>query len=191
MNTPRDTQPNPRTYAPRDTLHQRPFSLIDLALLLGVISLIVLVLAVARGTLEVFQPPDVLPTISLDPINLPYYLARSTLRMFIGMGFSLLFTFVVGGLAARYRFAERIILPTLDVLQSVPVLGFLSVTVTLFIALFPGSLLGLEAAAIFAIFTGQVWNMTFSFYYALRTLPKELDEASRLYRMSAWPCPTP
>ena len=189
MNTrrnPNNSQTQVGTFSPRDTLHRWPFGLIDLALLLGIISLIVIVLAIGRDAFDAFQPPDVLPSISLDPINLPYYLARSTLRMFIGLGFSLAFTFIVGGVAARYRYAERIILPALDVLQSVPVLGFLSVTVTLFIALFPGRLLGLEAAAIFAIFTGQVWNMTFSFYYALRTLPKELDEASRLYRMSPW-----
>ena len=76
------------------------------------------------------------------------------------------------------RRAERVLIPLLDVLQSVPVLGFLSVTVTLFIALFPGSLLGLEAASIFAIFTSQVWNMTFSFYHSLRSLPRELEEAA-------------
>jgi NitT/TauT family transport system permease protein len=76
--------------------------------------------------------------------------------------------------------------PLLDILQSVPVLGFLSITVTGFIALFPGSLLGLEFASIFAIFTSQAWNMTFSFYQSLRSIPKELDEASSLYRLSGW-----
>lgn len=76
--------------------------------------------------------------------------------------------------------------PLLDILQSVPVLGFLSITVTGFIALFPGSLLGLEAASIFAIFTGQVWNMTFSFDHSLRTIPGELDEATKVYRLSGW-----
>jgi NitT/TauT family transport system permease protein len=77
-------------------------------------------------------------------------------------------------------------IPLLDILQSVPVLGFLSITVTGFIALFPGSLLGLEAASIFAIFTSQVWNMTFSFYQSLRTIPQDLDEATTLYRLSRW-----
>ena len=81
-----------------------------------------------------------------------------------------------GYAAARSVKAERVLLPLLDILQSVPVLGFLSVMVTAFIALFRGSLLGLEAASIFAISTSQAWNMTFSFYQSLRTVPHELEE---------------
>jgi NitT/TauT family transport system permease protein len=77
-------------------------------------------------------------------------------------------------------------IPTLDILQSVPVLGFLSITVTAFIALFPGSYLGLELAAIFAIFTSQAWNLTFGFYHSLITQPRDLDEAARLMRLSRW-----
>ncbi len=173
-----------RTFPVRESLRRLPLGLVDLALIVGIISLIAVMVVVGGGAFAPFQPPDVMPAISLDPRFLPYYLVRSTLRMFIGLAVSLAFTFIVGGLAARYRFAERIIIPALDVLQSVPVLGFLSATVTFFIALFPGSLLGLEAAAIFAIFTGQVWNMTFSFYYSLRTLPNELNEVSLLYRMT-------
>jgi NitT/TauT family transport system permease protein len=176
----------PQTFPSREALRRWPSGLADAALLLGVIGLIALTVAVGYGAFAVFQPPDITPTISLDPAYLPYYLARSTLRMFVALGCSLAFTFAVGALAARNPYAERIIIPALDVLQSVPVLGFLSVTVTLFIALFPGSLLGLEAASIFAIFTGQVWNMTFSFYYSLRALPGELNEASLLYRLSRW-----
>jgi NitT/TauT family transport system permease protein len=106
--------------------------------------------------------------------------------MFVALGFSTLFTFVYGYAAARSKRAERVLVPLLDILQSVPVLGFLSVTVTAFIALFRGSLLGLEAASIFAIFTGQAWNMTFSFYQSLRSVPHELDEMAGLYRLSAW-----
>ena len=106
--------------------------------------------------------------------------------MFIALGLSTLFTFVYGYAAARSKRAERVLVPLLDVLQSVPVLGFLSVTVTAFIALFRGSLLGLEAASIFAIFTGQAWNMTFSFYQSLRSVPRELDEMATLYRLSKW-----
>jgi NitT/TauT family transport system permease protein len=89
--------------------------------------------------------------------------------MFIALGFSTLFTFVYGYAAARSKRAERVLVPMLDILQSIPVLGFLSITVTAFIALFRGSLLGLEAASIFAIFTGQAWNMTFSLYQSLRS----------------------
>ncbi|MCS7324586.1 MAG: ABC transporter permease subunit [Anaerolineae bacterium] len=175
-----------QTFPSREALRRLPFTVADVALLVGVLALLAIVVWVGQGMFVAFRPPDVLPSISLDPIHLPYYLLRSTLRMFIALFFSFVFTFVVGGLAARNPYAERILIPALDVLQSVPVLGFLSATVTLFIALFPGSLLGLEAASIFAIFTGQVWNMTFSFYYSLRSLPRDLDEAARLYRLSPW-----
>ncbi|MGQ9815390.1 MAG: ABC transporter permease [Candidatus Roseilinea sp.] len=175
-----------RTFPTREALRRLPFGLADIAILLGVIALIYLVAAVGAGALVAFEPPEQLPTISLDPANLPYYLARSTLRMFVAMGFSLGFTFVVGYIAASNRYAEQIIIPTLDVLQSVPVLGFLSVTVTGFIALFRGSLLGLEAASIFAIFTSQVWNMTFSFYHSLRNVPGDMQEAAAVYRLSRW-----
>ncbi len=175
-----------RTFPTREALKRLPFGLADVAILLGVIALIYVVAAVGAGALVAFEPPAQLPTITLDPANLPYYLARSTLRMFVAMGFSLAFTFVIGYIAASNRYAEQIIIPALDVLQSVPVLGFLSVTITGFIALFRGSLLGLEAASIFAIFTSQVWNMTFSFYYSLRNVPVDMQEAATVYRLSRW-----
>src|SRR6185369_13034035 len=82
--------------------------------------------------------------------------------------------------------AEKILIPVLDVVQSIPILGFLSVTVTGFIALFPGRLLGVECAAIFAIFTSQAWNMAFSFYQSLKAVPKELQEASVIFGLSPW-----
>jgi NitT/TauT family transport system permease protein len=153
---------------------------------LGTLLLLYVVARVGSESLVKFSPPDVIPTINLDPRNLPNYAARSTLRMFIALGLSTVFTFVYGYAAARSRRAERVLVPLLDILQSVPVLGFLSVTVTAFIALFRGSLLGLEAASIFAIFTGQAWNMTFSFYQSLRTVPVELEEMTTLYGLSAW-----
>ena len=171
--------------ATRDTA-KRIFGPADLAVGLGTLALLYVVARVGAESLVRFSPPDVLPTVSLDPINLPNYAARSTLRMFLALIFSTLFTFVYGYAAARSRRAERVLVPLLDILQSVPVLGFLSITVTAFIALFRGSLLGLEAASIFAIFTGQAWNMTFSFYQSLRTVPRELDEMASLYRLSLW-----
>ncbi len=116
--------------------------------------------------------------ISLNPIYLPYYALRTLLRMLIALVFSLIFSFVFGSWAAKSRHAERIIIPSIDILQSVPVLGFLSVAIVVFIGLFQGSLLGPECAAIFAIFTAQVWNMTLSFYQSLITIPKDLREAS-------------
>jgi NitT/TauT family transport system permease protein len=167
-------------------LRRLPFGLADIAVILGTLVLLALVARVGAGALVSFEPPNIVPAIDLDPRNLPYYAGRSTLRMFIALFFSTVFTLVYGYVAAKSRRAERVMIPLLDILQSVPVLGFLSITVTGFIALFPGSLLGLEAASIFAIFTSQVWNMTFSFYQSLRTVPKELDEAATLYQLSGW-----
>src|SRR5436190_2183027 len=126
------------------------------------------------------QPP------SLDPRNLPEYAARTTLRMLIAMMLSLFFTFTYATLAAKSRSAERLLVPLLDILQSVPILGFISVTVVFFMSLAPGRVLGAEFASIFAIFTSQAWNMAFSFYQSLRTVPGELEEAARSFRLSAW-----
>src|ERR1700754_939083 len=125
-------------------------------------------------------------TVSTDPANLPYYAARSLLRMFAALALSVVFTFVYATAAARLRRAEKVLIPLLDILQSVPILGFLSVTITGFIALFPGSQLGLECASIFAIFTSQAWNMTFAFYHSLSSQPRDLDEAARNLRLSRW-----
>ena len=124
--------------------------------------------------------------ISLDPGHLPDYALRTTLRMLAAMAVSLLFTFTYATLAAKSRRAEMVLIPILDVLQSVPILGYVSFTVTLFMAAFPRSVFGAECAAIFAIFTSQAWNMAFSFYQALRTVPRDLDEAARGFRLSAW-----
>ncbi|MDP4104864.1 MAG: ABC transporter permease subunit [Bacillota bacterium] len=126
------------------------------------------------------------PKISLNPIWLPYYAGRSLLRMFIAFTASLIFTFIYGRIAAYSKTAEKVMIPAIDILQSVPVLGFLSATVLAFMALFPGSLLGVECASIFAIFTGQVWNMTFSFYHSIKTIPRELDEATKMNRLGDW-----
>jgi len=124
--------------------------------------------------------------ISLDPSHLPFYSLRTVLRMFIALTLSILFTFLVGTLAAKNRRAEQIIIPAIDVLQSVPVLSFLSITVTGFIHLFPNSLLGPECASIFVIFTAQVWNIVFGFYQSLKTLPHDLKEAAAVFQLSAW-----
>jgi NitT/TauT family transport system permease protein len=132
-----------------------------------------------------FSLGETLP-VSLDPAGLPGYALRTSLRMGAAMLLSLLFTFVYATLAARSRRAEQILIPVLDVLQSVPILGFLSITVMGFIHLFPGSLMGPEAAAIFAIFTSQAWNMTFSLYHSLRMVPRELYEAAEVFQLSGW-----
>ncbi|WSL80846.1 ABC transporter permease subunit [Kitasatospora sp. NBC_01266] len=133
-----------------------------------------------------FLPRTAPAQVSTDPANLPFYAVRSLLRMFAALIASVLFTFVYSSAAARLRRAEKVLLPILDILQSVPVLAFLSITVTAFIALFPGSELGLECASVFAIFTAMAWNMTFAFYYSLVSQPRDLDEASRIMRLTKW-----
>lgn len=175
-----------KTFPSPEALRRFPFGLADIVVVLGTLALLTLIARIGAGALVGFRPPDVIPTIDLDPWNLPFYAGRSTLRMFIALMVSTVFTLAYGYIAANNRWAERVMIPLLDILQSIPVLGFLSITVTGFIAMFPGSLLGLEAASIFAIFTSQVWNMTFSFYQSLRTVPKEMDEAVTLYQLSRW-----
>ena len=143
---------------------------------------------IVRGAGEMSEPLSRLHTtpVTLDPARLPEYAMLTTLRMFAALGASLLFTFTVATLAAKNRKAELVIVPALDILQSVPILGFLTFTVTFFMGLFPGRQLGVECAAIFAIFTSQAWNMAFSFYQSLRTIPNDLDEVSRQFGFSPW-----
>ncbi|MBP4051499.1 ABC transporter permease subunit [Chromobacterium violaceum] len=145
-------------------------------------------LMATTGIRETWAPITALQTapISLEPGNLPEYALRTTLRMLAAMAASLAFTLVYGTLAAKSRRAGLLLVPILDILQSVPVLGYISFTVTFFLALFPGRVLGAEFAAIFAIFTSQAWNMTFSFYQSLRTVPRDLQEVSVNLRLTAW-----
>ena len=144
--------------------------------------------AVAFGAMQMARPFVVgqVTPISLDPTYLPYYLLRTILRMFTALGCALLFSFVFAAVAAKYRTAEKFMIPLLDILQSVPILGFQAIAIAPFIALFPGNLLGVECAAIFAIFTSQAWNMAFSLYQSMRTVPPELHEAAQVFRLSSW-----
>jgi NitT/TauT family transport system permease protein len=130
--------------------------------------------------------PTTQAAISLSPAALPLYALRTTSRMLLALVASLVFTFTYATLAAKSRRAETVLIPLLDVLQSVPILGYLSFTVVFFVSLFPGHVLGLEMAAMFAIFTSQAWNMAFSFYQSLKTVPRDLDEASCSFRSSGW-----
>jgi NitT/TauT family transport system permease protein len=158
------------------------WDLVALPMVLGAIALI------AWGGMAMsarYHVGEVL-AISLDPRWLPEYALRTVLRMGGALVASLVFSLVYAAVAAKSRQGEKILIPILDILQSVPILGFLSITVTGFIALFPGRLLGVECAAIFAIFTSQAWNMTFSVYQSLRTVPAELIEAARMYHLSPW-----
>ena len=125
-------------------------------------------------------------TLSLDPRLLPGYAVRTAMRMLLAMGVSLLFALPYATWAAKSRRAGTLLVPLLDILQSVPILSFLSVTVVWFLALSPGREFGAELACIFAIFTSQAWNMAFSFYQSLRTVPEELEEAGRMLGLSAW-----
>jgi NitT/TauT family transport system permease protein len=157
----------------------------DLLAVLLLLGVVILLGSAARQTLGPFalaHPPQ----ISLSPEALPSYTLRTVLRMLVALLASTLFTFTYATVAAKSRRAEMVLIPLLDVLQSVPVLGYLSFTVVFFVSLFPGNQLGPELAAIFAIFTSQAWNMAFSFYQSLRMVPTELDEASRSCRSSAW-----
>jgi NitT/TauT family transport system permease protein len=163
----------------------RLFSRWDILAILLILGLLVFLAEASRNLFAPLadlqkQPP------SLDPSNLPEYAARTTLRMLIAMVLSLVFTFTYATLAAKSRSAERLLVPLLDILQSVPILGFISVTVVFFMSLAPGRVLGAEFASIFAIFTSQAWNMAFSFYQSLRTVPTELEEATRSFQLSAW-----
>jgi NitT/TauT family transport system permease protein len=157
----------------------------DLVVFVGFFGLLAVALHAAHQMRASWTPAQP-TTIDLSPAALPGYAARSVLRMFLAFGASITFTLVYGWLAAYNQRLEKALVSLLDILQSVPVLGFLSVTVTGFMGLFPGSLLGLECASIFAIFTGQAWNMTFSFYHSLKILPQELREAATVYQLTWW-----
>ncbi len=123
--------------------------------------------------------------ISLNPRALPGYAAQTALRMLVAMGASLLFTFTYATLAAKSRRAATVLVPLLDILQSVPILGF-SFTIVFFLSLTPGRVAGAEMAAVFLVFTSQAWNMAFSFYHSLRSIPAELDEAARSFHLGPW-----
>jgi len=175
----------PNTAFPAFASVRRLPNLFDLVAGICIFGLLIYVAGVARGTLAPLDAPEA-TTIVLDPWFLPGYAVRTTLRMFAALLCSLLFTFTYATWAAKSRRAGMILVPILDILQSVPILGFLSFTVVFFMSLFPGRVLGAELAAIFAIFTSQAWNMAFSLYQSLKTVPADLDEATRSYRLTAW-----
>jgi NitT/TauT family transport system permease protein len=171
------------TFPSRETLDRLRFKPLDVIVGAGVLLLIYAVIRVGAGARAPAHPST---TIDLSPGNLPYYAVRSLLRMFIALFLSYAFSLGYAYVAARSRRWRRVLIPALDILQSVPVLGFLAITVTFFVALFPGSELGFECAAIFAVFTSQAWNITFSFYHSLISQPAEFDEASKLMGLSRW-----
>jgi len=157
----------------------------DLVALILVIGAMVLIVYGGEQTVAPLSTLDVTP-VSLDPANLPLYALRTTMRMLLAILCSIIFTFIYATLAAKSRRAEMVLIPLLDILQSVPILGFLTFTVVFFMNLFPGSVFGAELACVFAIFTSQAWNMTFSMYQSLRNVPKDLEEASQSFHLSGW-----
>ncbi|WLH78022.1 MULTISPECIES: ABC transporter permease [unclassified Pseudomonas] len=173
-----------RHYIPASTMRLLPnrWDLVALPLVIGFLLFFSITARETWAPIETLQSE----VISLDPANLPEYAMRTTLRMLAAMVAALIFTLLYGTLAAKSRRAEKLLVPVLDILQSVPVLGYISFTVTFFLLLFPGRVLGAEFAAIFAIFTSQAWNMTFSFYQSLRMLPHDLVEVSTNLRLSGW-----
>jgi NitT/TauT family transport system permease protein len=173
------------TIHPAFTQGRRLPNLWDAAAILCVFAALIGVAQVARGTFAPITAPGAIE-VSLNPANLPNYAMRTTLRMFAALVASLLFTFTYGTAAAKSRRASLVLIPVLDILQSVPILGFLTFTVVFFMSLFPGNVLGLELAAIFAIFTSQAWNMAFSIYQSLKTVPADLTEAADSFHLTAW-----
>src|SRR6266849_190213 len=156
---------------------------IDVVLLLAVAALIGGVMGLARRWNAPLRPTF---EIDLSPSALPRYTAYSLARGVIAYGLSLAFTLVYGTVAAYYRRAERVMIPLLDILQGIPVLGFLPGLVLGMVALFPHSNVGLELACVMMIFTGQAWNMVFCFYGSLRAIPVELIEVGRVSRFGWW-----
>jgi NitT/TauT family transport system permease protein len=157
----------------------------DVVALILVIGAMVLIVYGGEQTTLPLSALDTSP-VSLDPANLPLYALRTTMRMLLAIVCSIIFTFIYAALAAKSRRAELVLIPLLDILQSVPILGFLTFTVVFFLNLFPGQVFGAELACVFAIFTSQAWNMTFSMYQSIRNVPKDLEEASQSFHLSGW-----
>ncbi len=175
----------PRPVVPGLLAGRRLPNVWDLAAIVVVFGALVAVAHVAARAFLPIAGPEAL-TVSLDPARLPAYAVRTTLRMFAALAASLVFTFTYATAAAKSRRAALFLIPLLDILQSVPILGFLTFTVVFFMNLFPGRVMGLELAAVFAIFTSQAWNMAFSLFQSLRTLPPDLEEAARSFRLTGW-----
>jgi NitT/TauT family transport system permease protein len=157
----------------------------DAVALILVVGVMVLIVYGGEQTTLPLSTLDTSP-VSLDPGNLPEYALRTTMRMLLAIVCSIIFTLIYASLAAKSRRAEMVLIPLLDILQSVPILGFLTFTVVFFLNLFPGQVFGAELACVFAIFTSQAWNMTFSMYQSMRNVPKDLDDASQSFHLSGW-----
>ena len=167
-------------------INQKPKSQLSDLIIAGLVFCLIFLVLKANKTMG--RPFDINKTIhiSLAVKALPGYALRSVIRMFYALMVSLLATFVFGTIAAKSKYAERIIIPLIDILQSIPILGFLSIGIPVFIKLFPGSLWGPECAAILTIFTSQAWNMILSFYQSLKTIPKSMREVAKVFNLNKW-----
>jgi len=162
--------------------NKQKFGMIDVVIFICIAMVIYLIMSPGMngtsGNIDV--------KISTDLDMLPSYALRSVLRMTAAYIIAIIFTLTYGYIAAHNKKAEKILIPILDILQSIPVLSFLPAVVLGLIALFPNGTLGIEIASIILIFTGQAWNMTFSFYYSIKILPRDLKEASRILQLNRW-----
>ena len=173
----REPRPQRRPYTPRR------FGTIDLVVILVVVAGVsLLVIAAARWA----TPLTPAVSISLSPSVLPAYAGYSLLRMILGYLLSLIFTLIYGQIAATRRRAETVMIPLLDILQSIPILSFLPTVILVLVAAFPHSNVGLELSSVIFIFTSMAWNMTFSFYHSARTLPTDLQEVATITRLRPW-----
>jgi NitT/TauT family transport system permease protein len=157
--------------------------LIDIAVFIAVFGVVVGVYSIGRSWLG---PVKVESEISQDPRSLWLYALYSLVRILVAYGISLVFALAYGYAAAKSKRAEIVLIPLLDILQSIPVLSFLPGVMLAMVALFPSRQLGVELGSIILIFTGQVWNIAFSFYSSLKTIPRDLREAAIIYRFSRW-----
>ena len=156
---------------------------VDLLLVVGLAGLLFTFIDLGREWTGVHRPSI---AIDLSPSALPRYTMFSLIRGLLAYVLSLGFTLVYGYWAAKDRVAGRLLLPLLDILQSIPVLGFMPGLILALVALFPHSNVGLELAAVIMIFTGQAWNMTFSLVHSLRSVPSDFREAATVYRFNWW-----
>lgn len=163
---------------PAETFRIRAIDIVIFFIITGILSLIIYIASQWSGTYERTIEID------LNPAKIPEYAAQSLVRLFLAYLLSFAFSIWYGYTASRSKIHEKIMIPILDILQSIPVLSFLPGVVLAMISLFPGQRIGIEIACIILIFTGQVWNMTYSFYHSVNTIPKEMHEVVRLYKFN-------
>ncbi len=165
---------------------KRSYFLHDIVFVMLVITSLGLMYYAWIGMHQSFINESSVAAISLDPSHLPYYTLRTVMRLLIGMVWSFAFALIAGYACAKNRHVARILLPIINFMESVPLLGFLTFTTAFFLFLFPRSVMGLEAAAIFGVFTSQAWNMALIVYQTIRIVPDEVINASHVYKLNAW-----